>query len=377
MASKDLLILNRGGSALALRLVLPLCLLAGLAALPVLALGPDLTAPMQAFASKALHRIGDNVVSLVSLPLDHTEKFFLLYIVLSFAAGAVMLSREPMGRKALLQRLFPGDIYRHPSARVDYGIVLINRVLTPSVLVTRLFSSAALASWVGIQLTALLGAREPLLAGAPALILFTLLFAVTTDLSDYVQHWLHHRVPLLWEFHKLHHSAEVMTPLTALRNHPVEQTVGSIVSTFFLGLATGLAGYWLMDSPEPVTFFGAQFFMLFFYSCCAVHLRHSHVWLSWSPGWSRLLISPAQHQIHHSSAARHWNKNYGNVLALWDWMFGSLYVPRERESFSVGLPEVQPHPTLLKAYLVPLLGAARHLAAALRLIRNPIESGAD
>src|SRR6185312_13055336 len=107
------------------------------------------------------------------------------------------------GWRGLLRRLFPLAIYWHSSARIDYGIVLINRVLTPALLVTRLLSSAALSGWITLMLASLLGPRQPLLSGSAALILFTLLFALTTDLGDYLQHALHHRIRLLWEFHKL------------------------------------------------------------------------------------------------------------------------------------------------------------------------------
>lgn len=367
MFNRELLSIGRGGPAGVLRLGLPLALLAGLATIPLFGRAPEIAEILQGFAAKVLARIGENIVSLTALPADHTEKFFVLYILLSFAVGALALSREAAEGRGLLRRLFPWAIYTHRSARLDYGIVLINRVLTPSLLVTRLLSASALGGWIGLQLASLLGARAPLLSGTAALVAFTLLFALAADFSDYVQHCLHHRSRLLWEFHKLHHSAEVMTPLTALRNHPVEQIVGALVATIILGVTIGFASYWLMESPQPVTLFGAQLMMVFFYSCCAVHLRHSHVWLSWSPGLSHLLISPAQHQIHHSSAPRHWNKNYGNVLAIWDWMFGSLYVPREREHFALGLADGQPHPTLLKAYLVPLAGAMKVTAEAVRI----------
>ena len=367
MSNRELLSIGRSGPAGMLRLGLPLALMAGLATIPIVGMAPELAQTLQGFAAKVLARIGDNIVSLTTLPADYTEKFFVLYFLLSFAVAALVLSREAAEGHGLLRRLFPWATYTHRSARLDYGIILINRVLTPSLLVTRLLSASALGGWIGVQLASLLGARAPLLSGTAALVAVTILFALATDFSDYIQHRLHHRIRLLWEFHKLHHSAEVMTPLTALRTHPVEQIVGSLVATIILGGTMGVAGYWLMESPQPITLFGAQLMMVFFYSCCAVHLRHSHVWLSWSPALSHLLISPAQHQIHHSSAPRHWDRNYGNVLAIWDWVFGSLYVPRERERFAFGLADGQPHPTLLKAYLVPLAGAIKVTAEAVRI----------
>ena len=59
-----------------------------------------------------------------------------------------------------------------------------------------------------------------------------------------------------------------------------------------------------------------------------VHLQHSHMWISFRGLLGRVFISPAHHQVHHSDNPKHFNTNYGSCLALWDWMFGTLYVPR-------------------------------------------------
>src|SRR2546426_736232 len=69
------------------------------------------------------------------------------------------------------------------------------------------------------------------------------------------------------------------------------------------------------------------------------HLRHSHVWLSYGPVLSRIFISPAQHQIHHSVDPRHVDRNFGGIFAIWDALFGTLYVPRTRETLTVGLAD--------------------------------------
>ena len=58
-----------------------------------------------------------------------------------------------------------------------------------------------------------------------------------------------------------------------------------------------------------------------------VHLQHSQVWIAFTGWLGRLFMSPAHHQIHHSSNPAHFNKNLGSCLALWDWMFGTLHVP--------------------------------------------------
>ena len=69
------------------------------------------------------------------------------------------------------------------------------------------------------------------------------------------------------------------------------------------------------------------------------NLRHSHIWLSFGPFVEHIFFSPAQHQIHHSTDPRHFNKNFASDLSIWDWMFGSLYVTHGKENIRVGLVE--------------------------------------
>ena len=65
-------------------------------------------------------------------------------------------------------------------------------------------------------------------------------------------------------------------------------------------------------------------------------LRHTNVWVSFGfLNW--LIISPAQHQIHHSRDPKHWDKNFGYMLAVWDLLFHTLSVPRLRENLKFGI----------------------------------------
>jgi hypothetical protein len=85
------------------------------------------------------------------------------------------------------------------------------------------------------------------------------------------------------------------------------------------------------------------------------HLRRSHMWLSWGRTLSRIVISPAQHHIHHSFLPQHCNKGYGEMFAFWDWMFGTIYIPEKHEELKLGTGLVQPRPNLWRAYAVPFL----------------------
>ena len=52
---------------------------------------------------------------------------------------------------------------------------------------------------------------------------------------------------------------------------------------------------------------------------------------------NRIFISPAQHQIHHSKALKHRDKNLGGQLAIWDWIFGTIYLPDKKEDIQFGV----------------------------------------
>jgi sterol desaturase/sphingolipid hydroxylase (fatty acid hydroxylase superfamily) len=75
-----------------------------------------------------------------------------------------------------------------------------------------------------------------------------------------------------------------------------------------------------------------------------------------------VLISPAHHQIHHSAAPRHCDRNMGLVFALWDWAGGTLYPPDRRERLTYGLidrAEGRAFSTVWQLYSRPVANLAR------------------
>lgn len=181
---------------------------------------------------------------------------------------------------------------------------------------------------------------------------------LTQDICRYWNHYLHHETRFLWPFHAVHHSAEVMTPLTFLRAHPLCYALQSIFMSAAMGLVQGLILYVLIGPLEVWVYF-AGFWAFNAYVFFGSHLRHSHIWNSYGPVLEHVLISPAQHQVHHSSDPKHHDKNYGEVFAIWDWMFGTLYVPEGPEDLTFGIADGegvridQLHPTLRNAMIGP------------------------
>ena len=144
--------------------------------------------------------------------------------------------------------------------------------------------------------------------------------------------------------------------MTSYRVHPVELLIMSWVPALLTGITA-----WLFNLV------GAQ---VDFYAFLGLHvvnwvfnlidnLRHSTVWLSYGPTVGRWLISPAHHQLHHSCEHQHMGCNRGSNLAIWDRIFGTLYVPsRLPETFRMGLggtEDVRWH-GVWRMYWLPIVG---------------------
>ena len=94
------------------------------------------------------------------------------------------------------------------------------------------------------------------------------------------------------------------------------------------------------------------------------------------PLWERVLIEPAQHQWNHSTAERHFDKNFGAALAIWDWLFGSLHLSEQEEELTFGLPpEEASAANLLDIYLRPFSDTWRYIKRrskkVAKLLRTP------
>ena len=97
---------------------------------------------------------------------------------------------------------------------------------------------------------------------------------------------------------------------------------------------------------------GAPIFV-FLFNLLGYNLRHSHVYWAWPPLMGRILGSPGNHQIHHSSEARHLDKNFGGVFIIWDRLFGTYLAPEP--VLATGVHGRDSAPGLLGAHLEPLV----------------------
>jgi len=257
-------------------------------------------------------------------------------LVIALAVLAVRQVRRGRTPRHLLALLFPRRIFLHRSSLHDVAVVAINSALLFPLVMMPLFGAehVAAALLVAADLGGLAWVSGE--AGLAERLGFTVAMLLAWDFGATFAHYMKHRVPLLWEFHKVHHSAEVLTPLTAHRRHPVDAIFGGMVISVTMGTTLGL---WLLafgDGGGPLTLLGVPA-GIFLWRLLGYNLRHSHVWISYGPIGDRIFISPAQHQIHHSVDPRHHDTNFGHVLAFWDMLFGTLVVPQRGERVRFGL----------------------------------------
>jgi sterol desaturase/sphingolipid hydroxylase (fatty acid hydroxylase superfamily) len=247
----------------------------------------------------------------------------------------VYLRRPIQQRTGFLKYVFHPKIWRGPSARVDYGLWILNGIVKVVWIAPYLILGLYLAYYVNEYMISFFGYRGssevtewPLIW---VLLLYTFTLVVVGDFLSYVFHWCFHHVPFLWEFHKIHHSATTLNPMTQYRLHPVELIVNNMRGIVTFGLATGIFDYVSSQSISKVTFVGANVFSVAFL-VWGSNLRHSHVKLRYFHFLEKIFISPVQHQIHHSTNPKYFNKNLGAKLAIWDGLFGSLVRSREFDS---------------------------------------------
>lgn len=291
-------------------------------------------------AERALHLL----LEPLRLFLDPGERIFAGFL-LSAALIAALSSAWRLRSDAASRRSALGALAArlwHPSARLDYQLLLLKAWLRPLVVAPIVVQAISVMALTAALLELAVGA--PLALSAPRWLVATAYTAaafVVDDATRYLLHRLLHRSPRLWQIHQVHHSAEVLTPLTLHRIHPLESLLYAFRASLSTGVVAGVFYFAFRDQFGGLEVLGVNA-LGFAFNVLGSNLRHSHVYLSYGSRLERWFISPAQHQIHHSRASRHHDRNFGSFLALWDRMGGTLYPAegeRRHRALSLGLAE--------------------------------------
>ena len=328
----------------------------------MLSLSPDLAAVFERLAAHFGGLAGNALLTLSGqLSLASLLSAF-------FVAAAVTIWRRRRRGKgvrgtALLRAIFPARIFLSRSAKADYAFVAFNVFMVGLLFGWALLSFHKISLGVSGLLTQGFG---PVAASTLPDVVTTLVMTVAIflayELAYWFDHYLSHKVPMLWECHKVHHSAEVLTPLTNFRMHPVNSIIFTNIIAVATGGTNGVLCYAFGKSLGQFTIANSNLILVGF-AYATLHLQHSHVWIPFTGWFGRVVLSPAHHQIHHSQNPIHFDKNFGGCLSLFDWLFGTLHMPaKKREPLTFGLPPdgSDPH-SVMGGLITPLARALGHL----------------
>jgi sterol desaturase/sphingolipid hydroxylase (fatty acid hydroxylase superfamily) len=289
----------------------------------------------------------------VRLFVEPKQRYCALYLLPQLAL-AVWLTRRRRDPVAVIDR----GLLRHRSTRHDTLLLLTNAAFVLPIVAIATHGRRVITP-VRELLEASAG-RHELLSGWQARVFITLVIALAADFGYFIAHYLEHRVPVLWQVHRVHHSAPVMTPLTNGREHPLSEAFHALSIMLVGGTAAAVCLAFVTPGQSVVMVHGTNVVVMAYFIALA-NLRHSNAWISFGPWIEHVISSPAQHQIHHSTDARHFDRNFAVVFSLWDWLFGTLHTTtKTRESLRFGLrDQAQYDWTATSLYLAPLTGFRR------------------
>lgn len=151
---------------------------------------------------------------------------------------------------------------------------------------------------------------------------------------DFIQwniHRLLHKVPWMWEVHKVHHSIEEMGFAGHLRYHWMENVIYRTLE--YIPLA--MIGFGIQD-----------FFIVHIFTLAVGHLNHANIYLPLGP-LKYIFNSPQMHLWHHAEELpndRMNGVNFGITLSIWDYMFGLNYIPKEDGTIKLGFDDMDKYP---------------------------------
>lgn len=157
-------------------------------------------------------------------------------------------------------------------------------------------------------------ARIPVIESAVSLLPLIVQVAACLLIADFTQYWIHrafHCVPFLWRCHAIHHSAEAMDWLAGARLHLVDTIVTrglTYVPIYVLGFSQTAIAVYVVIVVVQATFIHAN--------------------VRWEfPLLRRFVATPCFHHWHHAAEPQAVDKNFAVHTPLWDWLFGTYYMP--------------------------------------------------
>ena len=291
--------------------------------------------------------------------INPKKRIFIFYLLAAFFIAFFWLCfNKKMGYKNSLKKIFNSKIFLSKSSISDYKIFFLNQVIMILVsplliaqltIATFLFYYFHTVSWLNAGMLSHV-------SSITIVILFTSTHFILDDFTKFYVHRCMHKWQVLWALHKFHHSATTLTPMTVFRTHPLEAIIFSFRSAITQAITISSFIFLFGNNVDLITILGANIFS-FLFNIFGSNLRHSHIGIKYWKWLEYIIISPAQHQVHHSISKKHYDKNFGVAFAFWDWIFGSHHHSEDTDSLVLGIdnnkgPEIH---KLSNLYFQPII----------------------
>ena len=276
-------------------------------------------------------------------------------------SGRTRAARKAFSLRGLLRHCLPSSIMTSRWTYIDLLYYGASKVLGIFIypFVAGLAVACAGATRAGLQVW--FGHGPGLALNGPTLSVFLVAGLLARDFTAFYIHMMQHRIPVLWEFHKVHHAPESLIPLTGRRLHPLELLANLTGDAPVLGIIVGMAS-WLTHQGLDFMIVATMGLQTVMDIVTLSPLRHSHIDLRL--GWfERFVLSPAHHRLHHSVEPQHWDKNFAATFPFWDRLWRTFLPPPPIDTYRLGLPdgESSRYTDLLSCYVLPVRASVRRL----------------
>jgi sterol desaturase/sphingolipid hydroxylase (fatty acid hydroxylase superfamily) len=267
---------------------------------------------------------------------DPSKRLFWGYLLSSglLGLGYAYARGRNADRTLPLANLLTRAYWWNRSTRQDYVLLFINATLKVGVYIPLIGGQLAFAIMTARFLNqSVADAPQVAISSITVSLLFTLSAFTFDDFTRFLTHRGMHAWGPLWRCHRVHHAATILTPFTVFRTHPVESLINYCRAVCALGFITGLFIWGFGQHLQVWDILGVNA-LGFVVTALGANLRHSHIPLSFG-ALEKWLVSPAQHQLHHS--LDHHHPNFGSFLSCWDRWFGSWMPGTEANDLRFGL----------------------------------------
>ena len=196
--------------------------------------------------------------------INPDKRIYILYLLSSLILAFFVYIRSNYKKESFLKFIFNKKVWLSKSSIIDYLFFFFNSIIKILFIAPYIYFSFVLAFYTTDILEQSFGFYQNKSSQIVIIISYTVCLTIVNDFFSYILHYLMHHNRILWEFHKIHHSATTLNPITQYRIHPIELVINNLRSIFIFGIITGIFNYLSAQEINKLLFLGVNIFSFLF-----------------------------------------------------------------------------------------------------------------